>query len=102
MATAYDMMMNLKEMFREQNRAGRQVTMRALLNTKMAEGTRVQDHVLKMIAHLNELEILGAEIDGESQVDIVLMSLPESFKNFRLNYSISKGSYSLKELLKEL
>ena len=55
-----------------------------------------------MIAHLNELEILGAEIDGESQVDIMLMSLPESFKNFRLNYSMSKEIYSLAELLKEL
>ena len=76
--------------------------MRALLNTKMAEGTLVRDHVLKMISHLNELEILGAEIDGESQVDIVLMSLPESYKNFRLNYSMSKESYSLAELLKEL
>ena len=87
MDTAYDMMMNLKEMFGEQNRAGRQVTMRALLNTKMAEGTPVRDHVLKMISHLNELEILGAEIDGESQVDIMLMSLPKSYKNFCLKYS---------------
>ena len=102
MVTAYDMMLNLKEMFGEQNRAGRQVAMKALLNTKMAEGTPVRDHVLKMISHLNELEILGAEIDGESQVDIVLMSLPESFKSFRLNYSMNKGSYSLAELLKEL
>ena len=41
----------------------------------MTEGTPVQDHVLKVISHLNELEILGAEIDGETQVDIVLMSL---------------------------
>ena len=41
MATAYDMMMNLKEMFGEQNRASRQVAMKALLNTKMAEGTPV-------------------------------------------------------------
>ena len=64
--------------------------MRALLNTKMVEGTSVRDHVLKMIGHLNELEILGAKIDGESQVDIVFMSLPESFKNFCLNYSMSK------------
>ena len=30
------------------------------------------------------------------------MSLPESFKNFYLNYSMSKGSYSLAKLLKEL
>ena len=102
MATTYDMMMNLKEMFGEQNRACRQVAMRALLNTKMAEGTPVWDHVLKMIAHLNELEILGAKIDSESKVDIMLMSLPESYKNFHLNYSMSKGSYSLAELLKRL
>ena len=74
----------------------------ALLNTNMAEGTPVRDHVLKMISHLNELEILGAEIDGESQVDIVLMPLPESLKAFHLNYSISKGSYSLAKLLKKL
>ena len=66
MATAYDMMINLKEMFGDQNHVGRQVAMKALLNTKMAEGTLVRDHVLKMIAHLNELEILGAKIDDES------------------------------------
>ena len=64
--TAYDMMWNLKEIFEDQNRTGRQEAMRALLNTKMAEGTPVQDHVLKMIAHLNELEILGAEINGKA------------------------------------
>ena len=46
MATAYDMMMNLKKIFGEQNHAGRQVAMRTLLNTKMAEGTKVRDHVL--------------------------------------------------------
>ena len=60
MAISYDMMMNLKKMFGGQNRAGRQVAMKALLNTKMVEGTPVRDHILKMIAHLNELEILGA------------------------------------------
>ena len=55
-----------------------------------------------MIAHLNELEILGVEIDGETQVDIVLLSLPESFKTFRLNCIMSKRSYTLAELLNEL
>ena len=67
MQTTYDIMLNLKEMFGDQNRAGRQVAIKALLNTKMAEGTLVRDHVLKMITHLNELEILGAEIDGEAR-----------------------------------
>ena len=44
--------------------------MKALLNTKMAEGTPVQDHVLKMIAHLNELKILGVKIDEETQFHV--------------------------------
>ena len=66
MATAYDMILNLKEMFGDQNRAGRKVAMKALLNTKMAERTPIKDHVLKMIAHLNELEILGAKIDSKN------------------------------------
>ena len=64
--SAYDIMFNLKEIFGEQSRAARQVAMKVLLNTKMVEGTPIQDHVLKMIAHLNELEILGAEIDGKT------------------------------------
>ena len=54
MATTYDIMLNLKEIFGDQGHAGRQVAMKALLNTKMVEGTLVQDYVLKMIAHLNE------------------------------------------------
>ena len=72
MPTAYDMMMNLKEMFGDQTRSARQKTMNDMMNTTMAETTPVRDHVLKMIGLLNELEILGAEIDVESQVDIIL------------------------------
>ena len=55
-----------------------------------------------MIAHLNELEILRAKIDRKTQVDIMFMLLLEFFKNFCLNYTMSKRSYSLAELLKEL
>ena len=66
MLTAYDILLNVKEMFGEQSHAARQVAMKALLNTKMAEGTPILDHVLKMISHLNELEILGVEVDGET------------------------------------
>ena len=72
------------------------------MNTNTAEGTPIRDHVLKMTSHQNELEILGAEIDGETQVDIVLQSFPESFTQFCLNYNIHKHSCSMAKLLKEL
>ncbi|XP_019260284.1 PREDICTED: uncharacterized protein LOC109238305 [Nicotiana attenuata] len=86
MGSAYDMLESLKEMFGEQNRAAKQTAMKALLNTKMAEGSSV----------------LGAVIDKESQVEMVLQTLPDSFQQFRLNYNMNKMDLSLAKLLNEL
>ena len=55
-----------------------------------------------MISYLNTSEVLGADIDGESQVDMILQSLPESFKEFRLNYNMNKKIYTLSEMMNEL
>ena len=89
-------------MFGEQGRSARQETMRQIYNTKMAEGTSMREHCLKMISNLNKLEVLGVDIDGESQVDMILQSLTELFKEFRLNYNMNKNIYSLSELMNEL
>ena len=55
-----------------------------------------------MIAMLNTLEVLGTEIDGESQVDMILHSLPNSFNQLRLNVLMNKKDYTLAELMNEL
>ncbi|ONK59787.1 uncharacterized protein A4U43_C08F10690 [Asparagus officinalis] len=99
---ASDIMFNLNEMFGSQGRLARQKAMREFLSTKMSEGTSVQDHLLKMFDHLNTLEVLGAEIDGESQVDMILESLPESYDQFKLNYVLNHKDYSLSELMSAL
>ena len=64
--TAYEIMYSLKEMFGDQDRATRQVAMKQLFNISMHEGSPIREHVLKIMNLLNELEILGADIDGES------------------------------------
>ena len=56
---------------------------------------------MKIIGLLNELEIPGAEINGETQVDIVLQLLTKFFQQFRLNYNMNKMHYYLTKLLKE-
>ena len=58
--------------------------------------------MLKMIAHFNEAKILGANIDTESQIDMVLETLSESFSQFKLNYNMRKMNMTLPELMKEL
>ncbi|XP_016454394.2 uncharacterized protein LOC107778622 [Nicotiana tabacum] len=102
MWSAYDMLESLKEMFGEQNCAAKKTTMKALLNTKMAEGSSIRDHVLKMMGILNELEVLGVVIHNESQVEMVLQTLPDSFQQFCLNYNMNKMDLSLAKLLNEL
>ncbi|CAA0824201.1 Uncharacterized mitochondrial protein AtMg00300, partial [Striga hermonthica] len=102
MNTAADMLLNLKELFGHQSRAARQEAMRVLMNMTMREGTPVREHVLAMMAQLNELEVLWAFIDGETQVDIVLQSLPKSFEQFWLNYNMNKMLMTLSELVAEL
>ena len=63
---ASDIMLSLKEMLGEQDRLAKQETIRQIYNTKMTEGTSMKEHCLRMISHLNTLEFLGADIDGES------------------------------------
>ena len=52
------MILSLKEVFWEQVPHVNQISMRALTNIKMDEGTLVKEHVLKMFRHLNTLRSL--------------------------------------------
>ncbi|XP_055824367.1 uncharacterized protein LOC129892856 [Solanum dulcamara] len=81
MTSAYDMLASLKEMFDEQNHASNQTAMKVLLTTKMAEGSSVIEHMLKLMNYLNEMEILGAEIYKESQAveTIIKHQTPAAF-----------------------
>ena len=62
----------------------------------------MKDHVVKMISYANELNTLGAEINGESEIDIILASLPDSFSQFVMNYNMNKMNVTLSELLNML
>ena len=95
-------MLSLKEMFGEQGHSARQETIRQIYNSKITKGTSIREHFLRMISNLNTLEVLDVDIDGESQVDMILQSLPKSFKEFKLNFNMNKKIYSLSKLMNEL
>ena len=83
--SASAIMTSLKEMFGEYGRPVRQIAMQKIMNAKMFEGTPMREHVLKMISFLNELETLGANIDAQTQVNMIINSLPQLFTQFKLN-----------------
>lgn len=43
------------------------------------EGTLDQEYVSNMIYFINKLDMIGAEMDGETIIDAILAPLPNSF-----------------------
>ena len=73
--------------------------MKALNECKMAHGTSVSAHVLKMNGHLDQLERLGAPLSNELARDTILRSLPNSYDQFVMNYNMHNMDKSITELL---
>ena len=96
---AFDMMRHLKEMFQEQACQERFLTMKALNECKMAHGTSVSAHVLKMKGYLDQLERLGALLSKKLAIDTILGSLPSSYDQFVMNYNMHNMDKSITELL---
>ena len=82
--------------------AARKPTLRSIMSTKMTKETPIRDHRIHIIAFINKMEILRAEIDGENKVDMIPKTLLDSFRQFKLNYTMSKLMVNLFELMRKL
>ncbi|PON59419.1 hypothetical protein PanWU01x14_159290 [Parasponia andersonii] len=74
----------------------------AFINLRQKKGTLVWGHMMKVIAYFNELEILGAEIDYDTQIDMVLNTLSDTFNQFNIDPEIRRKDYTLTGLMKDL
>lgn len=100
--TTFDLLNNLHEMFGGHGRQARQQAVRKFMNCRQKAGTPVRDHMLTVMGHLNEMDILGSEIDLETKIDMIMETLSDSFDGFCLKYSMNKLNYTVTELMKEL
>ena len=62
----------------------------------------VSTHVLKVIGYIERLEVLRFKMDKDLEIDLILQSLPESFKAFILNFNMNQLERSLSDLLNML
>ena len=86
---AYNIIQQLKIMFRLQARVERYETHKAILKCELEAGKPVGEHVFKMIGHFENMERLGFPYSQELATDIILHSLHGGFKNFRLNFHMN-------------
>ncbi|CAJ2644951.1 unnamed protein product [Trifolium pratense] len=99
---AFDMIEHLKTLYQEQARIERFEVSKALFQAKLAEGSPVSPHVLKMIGYVGNLAKLGFPLGDELATDLILQSLPESFNQFVLNFTMSDMEKTLPQLLNML
>ena len=99
---AFTMIARLKEMFKEQARIERFATKKVLLSCKMALGSSISPHVLKIKGYLDHVEKLGLSIRQELAIDILLQTLPNAYDGFVMNYNMHNMEKTIFELYRML
>ncbi|XP_073121893.1 uncharacterized protein [Henckelia pumila] len=94
--------LHLQELYGAQTRAERFTTVKALMTTRMREGTSVHEHGVRMIGYIERLVSLDMVLPHELLVDVLLLSLPDSFDGFVVNFNMNKIEATLEELINML
>ncbi|KAK4391415.1 hypothetical protein Sango_1919300 [Sesamum angolense] len=69
----------------------------------MIEGSSIREHGVMMLSIVEKLKDLQADFQKEeTYVDVILQSLPPSFDQFIINYSMNRLENSLHELINML
>ncbi|KAL0439581.1 UNVERIFIED_CONTAM: hypothetical protein Slati_2441100 [Sesamum latifolium] len=92
-------MLRMKEVYVVPNRHIRYAAIKAFFGTKMAEGSSVQSHGVKMLSLVENLEDLKAELNNDTYIDVILQSLPPSYDPFIVNYNMNGLEKSIHELI---
>jgi hypothetical protein len=95
---AYSMIQGLRGMFENQARAKRHNISKALFACKLAEGSPVSPHAIKMMGYINTLDKLGCEHKGDLATDMILQSLPVSYEPFIMNFHMNGMEKTMAEL----
>jgi transposase InsO family protein len=91
-------MSQLEKLFTDSARKERYRTTIALARCKMVEGESVSVHFLKMQAYLEKLEKMKSPMPEELAEDLILGSLPVSYKSFVMHHHMREKPMSLNEL----
>ncbi|KAL0287026.1 UNVERIFIED_CONTAM: hypothetical protein Sradi_7133300 [Sesamum radiatum] len=65
-------MLRMKEVYVVPDRHIRYAATKAFFETKMAEGSSVQSHGIKMLSLVEKLEDLKAGLDNDTYIDMIL------------------------------
>ena len=91
------MIRQLRDMFQVQARTERYDATKALSSCKMAKGTLVSTHVMKIKGYLDHLERLGHPVPLQLARDMILNSLMDDYKQFVVNFYMNNMEKTIPE-----
>ena len=83
------MVTQLNALYLKQARTERYEITKQLWECKMAEGSSISEHVIKLVGYAQRLSALGFAIPTTLGTDILLASLPPSYNGFIMNYNMN-------------
>ncbi|KAL0457599.1 UNVERIFIED_CONTAM: hypothetical protein Slati_0387100 [Sesamum latifolium] len=94
--------LRMKEVYAVPDQHIRYAAIKSFFGTKMAEGSSVQSHGVKMLFLVEKLEDLKVGLENDTYIDVILQSLPPSHDPFIVNYNMNGLEKSIYELINML
>ncbi|KAL0439598.1 UNVERIFIED_CONTAM: hypothetical protein Slati_2442800 [Sesamum latifolium] len=98
----HSIMLHMKEVYAVFDRHIRYAAIKAFFGTKMAEGSSIQSHGVKMLSLVEKLEDLKVGLNNDTYIDVILQSLSPPYDPFIINYNINGLEKSIHELINML
>lgn len=96
MGDAFSIMLHLKELFGDRPQVEAYRVAKSLFKCKLSEGSPVSPYVLNMISIIERLEKMDIKLNKCLRNNLILQSLPGSFRQFIMNFNmqIMTSSYA--------
>ncbi|KAG6437025.1 hypothetical protein SASPL_101932 [Salvia splendens] len=94
----YEMLKHLESLYASQAQTMEYEILRDLFKCKLHDGSKVSEHVLKMIGLIERLASIGTVLPANVSTNLILQSLPSSFENFIVNFNMNNTKVGLPEL----
>ncbi|KAK4389848.1 Retrovirus-related Pol polyprotein from transposon TNT 1-94 [Sesamum angolense] len=95
-------MLHMKEINAVPDRHSRYATTKAFFRTKIAQGSSLQSHGVKILSPVEKLEEFKVALDNDTYIGVILQSLPPSYDPFIINYNMNGLEKSIHKIINML
>ncbi|KAG6430272.1 hypothetical protein SASPL_108336 [Salvia splendens] len=85
----YEMLKHLESLYASQAQTMEYEILCDIFKCKLHDGSKVSEHVLKMIGLFERLASIGTVLPANVSTNLILQSLPSSFENFIVNFNMN-------------